>query len=163
MEIAIGVVCVLLFIIAGRLEHIVQAVGRLAEKLDKALKDQAKLFDAQNQNLINIGSSLNHMNGSGYIAPTVRFCDRCRKEFPEPNRWWTAYRGPSLRLCAYPQQKERPKDMWLHGEQCILAEAQAFMANMRRALERTTHKQKREYREYVSHHMYDEGQFETHS
>ncbi len=103
-------------------------VQRGVDKLDKAVgifNRQVQTLETQNANLISIRE---HLSTAGtprmYVAPTVPFCDHCRKEFPPSNRWWTLYQHgyPPFKLCAYPQQKERPEDKWLHGEECIVAE-----------------------------------------
>jgi CheY-like chemotaxis protein len=154
-NIAVGIVAVLLIIVAGLLYDAVMALNRVEDKLDKLnvleekiVQEQATSRDHQNYRLDSIASAIH--SPRGYVPPTVRFCDRCRKEYPESNRWWTAYQlglAP-FRLCAYPQQKERPEDKWLHGEECIMAETRAYMANVLRQRQQIGHKQKREYMEH---------------
>lgn len=112
MEIAAGLIIVLLFIIAGLLYDAVMALSRVEDKFGKLLEEivqeQAKSREHQNYRLESIATAITY-KPRRYVPPTVRFCDRCRKEYPESNRWWTAYQFglAPFRLCAYPQQKER--------------------------------------------------------
>jgi hypothetical protein len=152
MELAAGLIIVLLFVIAGLLYDAVNALNRVEGKFEDSrdvLKRQTKLLEAHNLNLIDISRDIARQS-SRYVPPSVRFCDRCRKEYPETTRWWTAYQHSplSFRLCAYPKQKERPEDKWLHGEDCIVPEMLEQMANAERTLRAASHKQKREYTEY---------------
>ncbi|MFZ3331335.1 MAG: hypothetical protein WA197_11945 [Candidatus Acidiferrales bacterium] len=132
-------------ILAAILERLGSGQGRIVDLLEK----QDKSLEQQNYVLGSIASSV-APKPRPYVAPSVRFCDLCRKEYPQSNYWWTAYQSgfPALKLCAYPQQKEKPEDKWLHGEECIVAELRGYMTNVRRRLDPIEHKQKREYTEY---------------
>lgn len=152
MEVAAGLIIVLLFITAGILHDAVMALNRMEGRLEDSrdvLSAHTKLLEAHNLNLIDISRDIARQS-SGYVPPTIRFCDRCRKEYPESNRWWTAFRHLpfSFRLCAYPQRKEAPENKWLHGEECIVPEMLEHMANAERTLRAASYKQKREYTEY---------------
>jgi hypothetical protein len=144
MQITIGVITALLFVIAGFLYNSAKALNRLEAKLN-VLEELAKLVKRQNSELTNVASVVR--KEQRYVPPTVRFCDLCRMEYPESTRWWTAYQSglAPLKLCAYPQQKEKPEDKWLHGEECIVGELRAYMKKVRRLLEPIEYKQKREY------------------
>jgi hypothetical protein len=149
-QIAAALIIVLLFIIAGFLYDAVKVLNRVEDKLGKldALQEQAKLLEQQNYRLESIAGAVGQKLRE-YVPPTVRFCDLCREEYPESNRWWTAYQWGllPLKLCAYPKQKERPEDKWLHGEECLIAEMQGYLTTVQRQLLATGHKQKREYTE----------------
>ena len=148
--IAMGIVAVPLLLIAGLLYKVVMALNRVDDKLGKldAHPEQAKLLEQQNYRLDGIASAI-VQKPRVYVPPPVHFCDRCRKEFPESNRWWTVYQfgWSPLTLCAYPQQKERPEDKWLCGEDCIKAVVRAYLASVQRQWQENK-QQKREYTEY---------------
>ena len=144
MEIAIGVIIALLFAIVGFLYAATTALNRLEAKVN-VLEELARLLKKQNSELTEITSMVRKEHR--YVPPTVRFCDLCRREYPISTQWWTAYQSglAPLKLYAYPQQKEKPEDKWLHGEDCIVAELRTYMTNMRRLLEPIEYKQTREY------------------
>jgi hypothetical protein len=147
MEITIGVIIALLFAIVGFLYAAATALNRVEAKAN-VLEELARLLKKQNSELTEITSMVRKEHR--YVPPTVRFCDLCRREYPISTRWWTAYQSglAPLKLCAYPQQKEKPEDKWLHGEDCIVAELRTYMTNMRRLLEPIEYKQTREYTLY---------------
>jgi hypothetical protein len=129
---AIAVVLAVLVLVELRrnliLKHLVSTQDRLGGVLEKQTELQQ-----QNLRLENVGHGTSYKPDL-YVPPTVRFCDLCRKEFPESSHWWTVYHQPgsvsAFRLCAYPQQKEKPEDEWLHGEECVVAELQAYLENV---------------------------------
>ena len=148
--IAMGIIAVLLLAVARLLSDVVMALNRVDDKLGKldAHPEQAKLLEQQNYRLEGIASAI-VQRPRVYVAPLVHFCDRCRKEFPESNRWWTVYQfgWSPLTLCAYPQEKERPEDKWLCGEDCVKAVLRAYMARVQRQWQGNK-QQNREYTEY---------------
>jgi hypothetical protein len=147
---AMGIIAVPLLAIAALLYKVALALKRVDDRLGEldVHPEQAKLLEQQNYKLDGIASAI-VQRPRVYVPPTVHFCDRCRKDFPESNRWWTVYQfgWSPLTLCAYPQQKERPEDKWLCGEDCIKAVVRAYMASVQRQWQENK-QQKREYTEY---------------
>jgi hypothetical protein len=154
---AIAVVLAVLVLVElrrnGIFKDLVYNRGRLGNVLDK----QTELLQQQNLRLENIAAKGISYGPGPYIPPTVPFCDLCRKEFPESNHWWTVYHEPGyvspFKLCAYPQQKEKPDDKWLHGEECVVAELRTYLENVQRVWNKwlgegvTGLEQRREYTE----------------
>lgn len=143
-----GVLVVLALLLWGQ-KGILQRLHINQQRVANALDEQAKLLQQQKLSLDRIAGRIEPKPHS-YIPPTVRFCDLCRKEYPESNRWLTICGEGGLfplKLCAYPRQKERPEDKWLHGDECVITELRQYMANLQRQLQRTAHTQKREYTE----------------
>ena len=87
MEITIGVISVLLFVIVGFLYAAAKALHRVEAKVN-VLEELAGLLKKQ---LTDVTSMFRKEHR--YVPPTVRFCDLCRKEYPESTRWWTAYQS----------------------------------------------------------------------
>lgn len=155
LELAFVISTVLLLVIARLIYRAVAALNRVEGNLAKldalnALKEQTDLLKYQNSELDRIAYELGYANRKPvYVPPTVRFCDRCRGEYPESNRWWTVQFGlAGFKLCSYPKQKETPADKWLHGEECAVAELRTYTASVLGRLLQVPRQQKREYTEY---------------
>jgi hypothetical protein len=127
---SIAVVLAVLVLVELRRNGIFKRLASTQERIGVVLEKQTE-FQQQNLRPQNMAHGTSH-KPELYVPPAVRFCDFCRKELPESNHWWTVYHQFGYKLFPYPRQKEKPEDRWLHGEECIVAELQAYLQNVRR-------------------------------